>query len=180
MELSLPLLEAAYYRLSLKLHPDCHPHADLKTRLQVLEQTAHLNEAYATLSNPQRRALYLLKIYGVDLDDKAKPFQAPPDFLNRLLELREQFQQAALARQVDILQSLEHLAKEAMEKAFELGCQCLRDYLKNGKYETPPVAPSSPPLPPEKLQQAAAHLVCLRYWQRFLADIEYSQEELSS
>jgi len=166
VDIHLPSLEATYHRLSLKLHPDCNTHADLKTRLHSLEQTAQLNRAYATLSNPQRRALYLLKIYGINLEDSQNPLQAPLSFLNHMLELREQLQQASLSRQTDKLENLERFATEAMEKKLELGCQCLRDGLGHG--------------PPEKLQQAALHLVCVRYWQRFLEDVECFQEELSS
>jgi hypothetical protein len=31
-----------------------------------------------------------------------------------------------------------------------------------------------------KLQQTTTHLLCMRYWQRFLADAELFQEELLS
>jgi len=159
-------LEAAYHRLSLKLHPDCHPNADFKTRLLLLEKTTLLNEAYATLSKPERRAVYLLKTLGVDLEDKRHSPHAPSPFLGHLLELRETLQQALTARQTDKLQNLERLAKEALQKELETACRHLRDFLSHGKKET--------------LQQAATHLVCMRYWQRFLADAELFQEELFS
>ena len=166
MEVDLPLLEAAYHHLSLQLHPDCHPDADFATRLLLLDKTTQLNEAYATLSRPERRALYVLKTLGIDLEDAQQSFSPPASFLGRLLELREELHQAFAARQGDKLQSLERLAKEALQKELEAGCRHLRAFLSHGEKET--------------LQQAATHLLCMRYWQRFLADAELFQEELFS
>jgi len=187
----LPLLEATYYELSLKLHPDCNTGADLKTRLHALEQTTQLNEAYATLLSPERRAFYLLKICGVDLDDKhsALPFtaQPPPAFLSYVLELREELHKAFSQRQADTLQNLERLAKEALQKELEEACRHLRSCLlhraelsrlqpQGGEAKASP----SPATGAKELQQAAAHLLCVRYWQRFLKDAELFQEELFS
>jgi molecular chaperone HscB len=186
VDVQLSSLEAAFHRLSLKLHPDCNVGADAKTQRHALEQTTLLNEAYATLSNPVRRAFYVLKMYGVDLElvhnTLPSPFQAPPSFLNRLLELREALHQAFSARQTDKLQNLEHLAKEALHKALEAGCQCLRNHARQGggPHLRLPPPPKAPPPWPEELQQAAMHLVCVRYWQRFLEDLTQLQEELFS
>lgn len=46
------VIQAAYRRLSLKYHPDVYHGADAQRRMALL------NEAYAVLSDPQRRAAY--------------------------------------------------------------------------------------------------------------------------
>ena len=59
---------SSYRELSLQLHPDRFAQADAQERRLSLEQTTALNEAYKTLKDPVRRAFYLLKLHGVDLD----------------------------------------------------------------------------------------------------------------
>ena len=166
LELDLAWLEAAFHRLSLQLHPDCFPDADFNTRLRLLDKTAQLNEAYATLSKPERRAVYVLKTLGVDLEDKQQAPPAPAAFLGRLLELQEALREASTARHTETLCRLESLAKQALRTELEAACCLLRDCLLRCEKE--------------KLRQAATHLVCMRYWQRFLADAECFQEECFS
>jgi len=165
VDVDLASLEAAFHRLSLQVHPDCHPEADAPTRRRLLEKTSQLNEAYATLSRPERRALYVLKTLGVDLEASPQSFQPPQAFLGRLLELRETLQQASASRQAEQLHRLESLAQEALRAELEAACRHLRSCLQ-GDTET--------------LPQAAMHLACMRYWQRFLADAALFQEELFS
>jgi Fe-S protein assembly co-chaperone HscB len=174
VDVDMASLEATFHQLSLEMHPDCHIDADFKTRRCLLDRTAQLNEAYATLSNTERRAVYLLKLCGITLDDKANLPQPPSPFLSRLLELREELYQASVAQNADALQSLERLAKDTLQTELEAGCQCLRRVLSHG-----PVHGLSHG-EQETLKQAATHLLCMRYWQRFLADAELFQEELLS
>lgn len=65
-------IRRSYRKLSKRYHPDTTelPETIAKTKFQ------QLNEAYATLSNPERRALYDLKIGYSRLN----VIQAPPDF----------------------------------------------------------------------------------------------------
>jgi molecular chaperone HscB len=58
----------------------------------VLEQSAKLNEAYATLKDPFRRAEYLLTILGGPSASEMK--QSSPEFLEEMLEIRMAIEEA--------------------------------------------------------------------------------------
>ena len=62
-------LEKRYLALSQALHPDRHARSSPTERLQSLEQTTALNDAYRTLKSDSRRAHYLLGLEGVDISD---------------------------------------------------------------------------------------------------------------
>jgi molecular chaperone HscB len=70
---------------SRDVHPDYH--ADSTT-----DESAAVNEAYATLRDPFRRADYLLSLYHGDATPEVVPL--PPAFLMRAMEFREQLEEA--------------------------------------------------------------------------------------
>jgi molecular chaperone HscB len=88
-------LEAAYLARSRAVHPDRHGLASGAEQLASLELSAALNEAYATLRDPFRRAEYLLTLEGgpsaAELKDTA------PTFLMEMLDLRERIEEARSA-----------------------------------------------------------------------------------
>lgn len=90
-DVDVPALEKHYRELSLQLHPDRVAQADARERLKALEGTTALNEAFKTLKDPVRRAFYLLKLHGVDLDreDAGAQKDMPLEFLEEVMELRE-------------------------------------------------------------------------------------------
>jgi molecular chaperone HscB len=84
-------VDASFRALSRKLHPDRFAKASSRERRFSLEQTTLLNDAYRTLKDPARRAEHLLQLRGVKpMDD----FKMPPDFLEQALEDREQLLEA--------------------------------------------------------------------------------------
>jgi molecular chaperone HscB len=84
-------VERNYLQRSRELHPDYHQLASASERKASLDLTAGLNEAYATLSDPFRRAEYILKLEGGPSASEHK--QMPPDFLEEQLELRMQIEE---------------------------------------------------------------------------------------
>src|SRR5690242_14235635 len=97
--LDLQTLEARFRERSLLFHPDRMTQASPKERLAAVEDTATLNEAYRTLKDPVRRATYLLKLQGIDLDKEGGSSTSlgmppgtpsvPMDFLEEMMALRE-------------------------------------------------------------------------------------------
>ncbi|MFO1414946.1 MAG: Fe-S protein assembly co-chaperone HscB [Burkholderiales bacterium] len=89
-------LDAAYRQLQSAVHPDRHAQGDDAQRRVALQASARVNEAYAALKDPVRRAQYLLALHGVDAvgeTDTALPF----DFLEAQLERREAAEDASRA-----------------------------------------------------------------------------------
>ena len=79
--LDAAVLERSYLAHSRLVHPDYVGDAP-----QALQAAAALNEAYATLRDPFRRAEYLLKLEGGPSAADVK--QMPAAFLEEMLDLR--------------------------------------------------------------------------------------------
>src|SRR5439155_21624037 len=79
-------VERHYLARSRALHPDFHGQATAAEQRASLEMTAALNEAYAVLRDPFRRAEYLLTLYGRPSAAEVK--EMAPAFLEEMLDLR--------------------------------------------------------------------------------------------
>jgi molecular chaperone HscB len=79
-------IEREYLARSRELHPDFHRLGSSAEQAASTELSAGLNEAYATLKDPFRRAEYLLKLDGGPSASELK--DVPPAFLEEMLELR--------------------------------------------------------------------------------------------
>src|SRR5688572_23515522 len=84
-------VERNYLARSRELHPDYHQLAAASEQRASLELTAALNEAYATLRDPFKRAEYLLKLEGGPSASEHK--QMPAEFLEEQLELRMEIEE---------------------------------------------------------------------------------------
>ena len=91
--LDLDAAERTYLRLSRLLHPDFHGGADAATVERANRNSALLNEAWDTLSDPARRAEFLLELLAPGALEAAKTLS--PAFLMEAMELSEQVEQAA-------------------------------------------------------------------------------------
>jgi molecular chaperone HscB len=67
LKVDMSLLEQRFRELSRQYHPDYFYNASQKERLESLERSSHLNDAYRTLRNPAARIEYLLRIEGLPL-----------------------------------------------------------------------------------------------------------------
>src|SRR5512136_2094804 len=79
-------VESNYLARSREAHPDFHRMASNAEQRTSLEQSAALNEAYATLREPFRRAEYLLQLEGGP--SAAEHKEMAPAFLEEMLDLR--------------------------------------------------------------------------------------------
>lgn len=85
-------LERAYLAWSRELHPDFFHGRDAAAQSLSLKLSASLNDAYATLRDPVRRAEYLLLLRGGPM---ASVHRAMPEgFLEDVLELRGEIEEA--------------------------------------------------------------------------------------
>lgn len=86
-------LSERYRELQKLVHPDRFASGSEAEQRLSLQQTTQLNEAHATLKDPVRRAIYLLRLNGVDMDLE-KETTHDTAFLMEQLELREQLAEA--------------------------------------------------------------------------------------
>jgi len=147
-------LEARYKDLSRKLHPDRFARADPRARRASLERTVQVNEAWRTLRDPVRRAEYLLERAGV----KISKDDAPPAMLMEIFELRAELAEAQLGgehhkvrRMAALIQARADGAMAAVAAGLDAGT-------------------------PDGLAAAARELAALRYFMRFLDEVEAHEE----
>lgn len=113
-----PVLQAAYYRLAKRYHPDTQHHpqlADLRDRLEAL--FVRVREAYETLRNPQARAAYEQQLARASRspDPPAPPPPEPEEEVRRLEEIykkaQERFAERKFWEVVGLLEALAPLAQ---------------------------------------------------------------------
>jgi molecular chaperone HscB len=81
-------LSARYRELQKVVHPDRFAAAGQQSQRLSLQGATLVNEAYATLKDPLKRAQYLLGLKGVDVS-AGKHTLNDPAFLMQQMELRE-------------------------------------------------------------------------------------------
>jgi molecular chaperone HscB len=84
-------IERNYLARSRELHPDYHQQSSTAQQRVSMEMTAALNDAYATLKHPFRRAEYLLALEGGPTAAEHK--EMAPAFLEQMLELRMEIEE---------------------------------------------------------------------------------------
>lgn len=84
---------------SRKLHPDRFAKAEPREKTFSLQHTTLLNDAVRTLRDPQRRAEYLLSLYGLKAgaNDRERA-KVDPSFLMEMMETREALAEARAAK----------------------------------------------------------------------------------
>ncbi|KAG7961559.1 hypothetical protein I3843_09G023200 [Carya illinoinensis] len=86
-------LEGKYKDWQKKLHPDIVHSKSERERGYAAEQSARVIDAYHTLSKPLLRAIYILRLEGVDVDEEET--LTDPELLSEILEIREAVEEAA-------------------------------------------------------------------------------------
>lgn len=165
-DVDVPQLERRFRELSLQLHPDRFAQADARERRLSLEQTTALNDAYKTLKDPSRRAFYLLKLHGVDLDreDSGTQKGMPAEFLEEILELREELEGAITAKDLTRAMAMAVDVTARQREALTEAATALRA-LHDGADE------------PALVKKASHALGRVRYFTRFLEQVEEFEEE---
>lgn len=100
------LLERHYHALQEQVHPDKFCHLSETERRVSMQWATRVNEAYQTLSNPARRARYLLSLHGIDIQDESNTAM-PANFLMEQMEWREAIEEAKQGRDAAELDRLE-------------------------------------------------------------------------
>jgi molecular chaperone HscB len=153
-------LERRYKDMTKVLHPDRFARSDPQARRASLERSVQLNEAWRALKDPIRRAEYLLLLNGIEVGeavggrrsgetDEHATLPVPQVLLMEVLELREALAEAHAAKDVNEAEALIAKVRSRLSTVME-------DVAKAFAAPTPDLA------------TAAARLVTVRYYRRFL------------
>ncbi|CAN6338255.1 unnamed protein product [Urochloa humidicola] len=110
-------LEGRYKDWQKKLHPDLVHSKSEKERSYAAEQSAHVIDAYRTLNKPLSRALYLLKLEGIHVDEEQTIND--PELLMEMMEIREAVNDASDSRTLEKIQSQVKKKLETWSHTFE-------------------------------------------------------------
>ncbi len=103
--LDLDALAAAYRDLQSAVHPDRFANAPDAEKRAAMDQAVLVNDAYNTLRDPVKRAMYLLWLKDVNGMDE-KNTSMPHDFLVEQIEWREAIADAKLKEDIDRLDEM--------------------------------------------------------------------------
>lgn len=121
-DIDVSKLQRTFRNLQRLLHPDKFATKSEKERALSDGLSAMVNQAYQTLSKPEKRAGYLLKLSGKDLDSVV----LDSDFLGRMMELNEevasieeQHDRKSAAERLSVVQGEAELVTKELKIAFE-------------------------------------------------------------
>jgi molecular chaperone HscB len=97
LAIDLKELEKRFYALSRKYHPDVHARKGAAERAEAEEATAILNDAYRTLRDAIKRAMYLLRLEGFDIGEQGTK-DVPPELLEEVFEFNMALEEADAAQ----------------------------------------------------------------------------------
>ncbi|XP_073004849.1 iron-sulfur cluster co-chaperone protein HscB homolog [Typha latifolia] len=110
-------LEGKYKDWQKKLHPDLVHTKSENEKAFAAEQSARVIDAYHTLRKPLSRALYLLKLEGIQVDEEKTV--ADPDLLVEMMEIREAVEEASDSQTLKQIQSQAQKKLEAWSNSFQ-------------------------------------------------------------
>ncbi len=109
-DIDLDRLDERFRELQAIVHPDRHAAAGDEQRLRAVKLSSYLNEACETLKSPLRRAGYLLRLQGVDVEQVGQS-ELDPELLLEQMRLRESL--AELPKDESALEQLDALRGSA-------------------------------------------------------------------
>lgn len=90
----LSQVKIRYLELQKRLHPDNFAGATPQEKMLAVQYAAGINQAYQTLCDPLKRAIYLLKLEGIDVLSETDN-SMPTAFLVEQMSLRESLDEAS-------------------------------------------------------------------------------------
>ena len=115
------VLSSAYREIQGQVHPDRHAQSGAAGKRVAMQLSTRANQAFETLKNPLKRAIYLLELRGMDVGAENNTVMEPA-FLIEQMEWREAVEDALAAKNVDELQRLlVHLRADVRLRYAKLG-----------------------------------------------------------
>lgn len=114
-------LRGQYRALQAQVHPDRYAHASDREKRLALQYATHVNDAFATLKDPVRRARYLLDLNGTQSTDGNATIK-DEEFLMDQMELRERLNTLTEDQTPAFLAEIDHRLLE-LERTFDASWQ---------------------------------------------------------
>ena len=108
-DVDLNKVQQQYMVLQKQVHPDRFANASDQEKRLSMQQTSWLNEAQTTLKDPVLRAIYLLKLKGIDFNLENETTM-DAGFLMQQLEMREKLEN--IKAESEPLDELDNMAKD--------------------------------------------------------------------
>ncbi len=89
-DIDLAALETAYFAAQRQYHPDRFVGKPPAERQKALQTSVDINNAYYTLKEPHSRAVYMLKMQGIDIADSRNAQKPSQELLMEIMDWREQ------------------------------------------------------------------------------------------
>lgn len=160
VDLDVAALEAQHRKLAMEWHPD-RAGSDAHARRLAAEKSAALNDAIKVLKDPVRRAFYVLELKGVklDSDQAAAKVKMPMDFLEEIMEQREALEAVKATRKLEAAHAMAVGIRDTCSKTLAQAQDALRR---------------------DDVPAATTALGRVRYYTRFLEEVDAFEEELLS
>ncbi|CAA7394712.1 unnamed protein product [Spirodela intermedia] len=114
-------LEGKYKNWQKKLHPDLVHTKSERERSYAADQSARVIDAFKTLSAPLSRAIYMLQLEGLHVDEEGTV--SDPDLLAEVMELREAVEEAKDSQTLEQIKSSCQEKLELWSRSFEGACK---------------------------------------------------------
>ena len=119
-DLDLKQLHSEQLRLQAIYHPDRFVTASEQEKRLSVQQASWINEAFETLSNPVKRARYMLELSGLELNDESET-TSDTAFLMEQISIREEIDECR--SDADPLCCCDHIAAKLRSKAEQFGSE---------------------------------------------------------
>lgn len=174
-DIDLKAAEARFRELSRSVHPDRFATADPRSRRFSMQRSVQLNEAWKTMKDPVRRAESLLSFDGWEVGAESgasrpgqpaaarEPIPVRPALLGEVIELREELSDARAAGDPDRVRRLAREVQGRLDAAL-------------ARVATGFTAAQSSPDPTRALEDVVQELIAIRYWRRFLDEVDLHEE----
>ncbi|ACV26915.1 Fe-S protein assembly co-chaperone HscB [Kangiella koreensis] len=158
--IDIPKVSAKLRTLLNSVHPDRFASSGAQQQMLSMQKTTQLNDAFAVLKNPVKRAQYLLRL-KTGIDTAKDHTVNDPEFLMQQLELREELEDIVASGDISRLNQFADKISELEEKQEEQMSELF----------------AHQPLNTEELEKA---IYKLQFLHKTLSDIEQAEDKLIS
>lgn len=123
-EVDSGLLNDNYRKIQKSIHPDNFSNASAMERRLSVQKAAQVNDAFHTLKTPLKRAIYLLSLSGIELNENDNSLA--PEFLMQQIELRESL--AAVSSAVQPMDSLDAISNDVKSRISTISEQLAENF----------------------------------------------------
>ncbi len=123
--IDLKQLHSEQQRLQAIFHPDRFVNASEQEKRLSVQQASWVNEGYETLSNPVKRARYMLQLRGLELNDESET-TSDTVFLMEQIAIREEIDECR--SNADPLSCCNHIATKLRSRADQFGSEFVASF----------------------------------------------------